>query len=143
VQFKLLLSTTLFLSHEGVHRALLHQQKGVPPNLVCNISLLPAYVGMPIAGVLAILYSAMNAPTAHVQLYFHLSISIYALAATIELAAEPLYIHAQNELWVDVCIRAEGAAVFSKTLVKFLGLAWPSPEWALVAFAAGQAAYSF
>jgi hypothetical protein len=32
--------------------------------------------------------------------------------------------------------------VFLKTLVTFLGLAFASPEWALVAFAARQAAYS-
>lgn len=142
VQFELLLSTTLFLSREGVRTALLRQRKGAPPNLVRNISLLPAYVGVPIAGALAILYSATSAPAARAQSFFHLSVSIYALAAAIELAAEPLYIRAQNELRVDVRVRAEGAAVFSKTLVTFLGLAWASPEWALVAFAAGQAAYA-
>jgi oligosaccharide translocation protein RFT1 len=67
---------------------------------------------------------------------------VYALAAAIELAAEPLYIRAQNELRMDVRVRAEGAAVFLKTLVTFFGLAFASSEWALVAFAAGQAAYA-
>ena len=142
VQFELLLSTTLFLSREGVRIALLRQRKSVPPDLARNISLLPAYVGAPIAVALAVLYSATSAPAVRAQPYFHLSVSIYALAAALELAAEPLYICAQNELRVDVRVRAEGAAVFSKTLATFIGLAFTPPEWALVAFAAGQAAYA-
>ena len=146
VQFELLLSTTLFLSREGVRTALLRQQKtsssSSSPNLVHNISLLPAYVGVPIAVALAVLYSATSAPAVRTQSHFHLSVSVYALAAAIELAAEPLYIRAQNELRMDVRVRAEGAAVFLKTLATFFGLAFASSEWALVAFAAGQAAYA-
>ena len=147
VQFELLLSTTLFLSREGVRTALLRQPKTTSsssssPNLVHNISLLPAYVGVPIAVALAVLYSATSAPAVRTQSHFHLSVSVYALAAAIELAAEPLYIRAQNELRMDVRVRAEGAAVFLKTLVTFFGLAFASSEWALVAFAAGQAAYA-
>jgi oligosaccharide translocation protein RFT1 len=142
IQFELLLSTTLFLSREGVRTALLRQQETASPNLVHNISLLPAYLGVPIAVVLAILYAVTSSPAVRTQSHFHLSVSIYALAAAVELAAEPLYIRAQNELRVDVRVRAEGVAVFLKTLVTFLGLAFASPEWALMAFAAGQAAYA-
>ncbi|KAH9022329.1 Rft-1-domain-containing protein [Lactarius pseudohatsudake] len=142
VQFELLLSTTLFLSREGVRTALLRQRKSVPPDLTRNIALLPAYVGTPIAVTLAVLYSATSASAVRAQQHFHLSVSIYAFAAALELAAEPLYIRAQNELRVDVRVRAEGAAVFLKTLATFLGLAFAPPAWALVAFAAGQAAYA-
>ena len=152
VQFELLLSTTLFLSREGVRTALLRQQKTASssssssssssPNLVRNISLLPAYVGVPIAVALAVLYSVTSSPAVRTQSHFHLSVSIYAIAAAIELVSEPLYIRAQNELRMDVRVRAEGAAVFLKTLVTFFGLAFASSEWALVAFAAGQAAYA-
>ncbi|KAH9054015.1 hypothetical protein EDB83DRAFT_1154794 [Lactarius deliciosus] len=138
VQFELLLSTTLFLSREGVRTALLRQRKTVPPDLARNIALLPAYVGTPIAVALAVLYSATSASAVRAQQHFHLSVSIYAFAAALELAAEPLYIRAQYELRV----RAEGAAVFSKTLTTFLGLTFTLPAWALVAFAAGQAAYA-
>jgi oligosaccharide translocation protein RFT1 len=142
VQFELLLSTTLFLSREGVRTALLRQQKSVAPDLVRNISLLPAYVGVPISVALAILYSVTSAPAVRAQPHFQLSVSIYALASAIELAAEPLYIRAQNELRIDVRVRAEGFAISSKTLVTFFGLAFMSPEWALMAFAGGQAAYA-
>jgi oligosaccharide translocation protein RFT1 len=138
----LLLSTTLFLSREGVRTALLRQRKTASPHLVRNISLLPAYLGVPIAVSLAVLYAVTSAPAVRAQSHFHLSVAIYALAAAIELAAEPLYIRAQNELRVDVRVRAEGVAVFLKTVVTFVGLAFASPEWALMAFAAGQAAYA-
>jgi oligosaccharide translocation protein RFT1 len=142
IQFELLLSTTLFLSREGVRTALLRQRKTASPHLVRNISLLPAYLGVPIAVSLAVLYAVTSAPAVRAQSHFHLSVAIYALAAAIELAAEPLYIRAQNELRVDVRVRAEGIAVFLKTVVTFVGLALASPEWALMAFAAGQAAYA-
>ncbi|KAH8984422.1 Rft-1-domain-containing protein [Lactarius akahatsu] len=142
VQFELLLSTTLFLSREGVRTALLRQRKSVPSDLARNIALLPAYVGKLIAVTLAVLYSATSASAVRAQQHFHLSVSIYAFAAALELAAEPLYIRAQDELRVDVRVRSEGAAVFSKTLATFLGLAFAPPAWALVAFAAGQTAYA-
>lgn len=143
IQFELLLSTTLFLSREGVRTALLRQRNAASPHhLVHNISLLPAYLGAPIAVALSLLYAATSSPAVRAQPHFHLSVSIYALAAAIELASEPLYIRTQNELRVDVRVRAEGIAVFFKTLVTFIGLAFASPKWALVAFAAGQAAYA-
>jgi hypothetical protein len=85
---------------------------------------------------------ATSDPTVQAQPHFHFSVLIYVLAAAVELAAEPLYIRAQNELRVDVRVRAEDVAVLLKTLATFLGLAFASPEWALFAFAAGQAAYS-
>jgi len=142
IQFELLLSTTLFLSREGVRTALLRQRNTASPHLVHNISLLPAYLGVPIAVALSLLYAATSSPAVRAQPHFHLSVSIYALAAAIELASEPLYIRAQNEFRVDVRVRAEGIAVFFKTLVTFIGLAFASPKWALVAFAAGQVAYA-
>ncbi|KAH9172046.1 Rft-1-domain-containing protein [Lactarius sanguifluus] len=129
VQFELLLSITVFLSREGVRTALLRQRKTVPPDLARNIALLPAYVGTPIAVALAVLYSATSASAVRAQQHFHLSVSIYAFAAALELATEPLYICAQNELRVD------GAAVFSKTLATFLGLAFAPPARALAAYA--------
>ena len=58
-----------------------------------------------------------------------------------ELLSEPLYIRAQNELRFDVRVRAEGLAVFLKTTVTFIVLAFGPREWALLAFAAGQMGY--
>ncbi|KAH8984415.1 hypothetical protein EDB92DRAFT_1950784 [Lactarius akahatsu] len=123
VQFELLLETTLFLSREGVRTTLLRQRKSVPSDLARNIALLPAHVVPPPC-----------TPSSTSTLACRSTHSPHAL----ELAAEQLYIRAQDELPV----RAEGAAVFSKTLATFLGHAFAPPAWALVAFAAGQAAYA-
>ena len=76
------------------------------------------------------------------QSHLHLGVSVYALSAAVELASESPYTRAQNELRMYVRVRAEGAAVFLKTLVTFFGLAFASSERALVAFAAGQVAYA-
>jgi oligosaccharide translocation protein RFT1 len=109
--------------------------------LVENISLIPVFLGVPISGLTALVYVQSASTTTASQPHFHLSVAIYALAAILELLSEPLYIRAQNELRLNVRVRAEGAAVVSKSVVTFLVLAFASGEWALVAFAVGQAAY--
>lgn len=146
IQFELLLSTILFLSREGVRNALLRssvkdKKKDSNVALVENISLVPVFLGIPVSGLTALVYVQFASTTTTSQSHFHLSVVIYAVAAVLELLSEPLYIRAQNELKLKVRVRAEGAAVVSKSVVTFLVLAFASGEWALVAFAAGQAAY--
>ena len=146
IQFELLLSTILFLSREGVRNALLRSsvknKKGdSDAALVENISLVPVFLGIPISGLTALVYVQSASPTTASQPHFHLSVAIYALAAILELLSEPLYIRAQNELKLNVRVRAEGAAVIAKATITFLVLAFASGEWALIAFAVGQAAY--
>ena len=146
IQFELLLSTILFLSREGVRNALLRsslKNKNKDSNLalVENISLIPVFLGIPVAGLTALVYVQSASTTTASQPHFHLSVAIYALAAIFELLSEPLYIRAQNELKLNIRVRAEGAAVVSKAIISFLVLAFASGEWALVAFSFGQAAY--
>jgi len=147
IQFELLLSTILFLSREGVRNALLRssvkgeKKKDSNLALVENISLIPVFLGVPISGLTALVYVQSASRTTASQHHFHLSVAVYAIAAVLELLSEPLYIRAQNELRLNVRVRAEGAAVVSKSVVTFLILAFASGEWALVAFAVGQAAY--
>ncbi|OBZ71080.1 Oligosaccharide translocation protein rft1 [Grifola frondosa] len=155
IQFELLLSTILFLSREGVRNALLR----APPSdasskisagdkstanakaLVTNISLLPVLLGVPIAFFSALLYLTAGSITTASQPYFHASVAIYVLAAFFELLSEPLYIRAQNELRFDIRVKAEGMAVVLKTLTAFVVLVTAPAEYALFAFALGQAAY--
>lgn len=146
IQFELLLSTILFLSREGVRNALLRSptaksNKSKESSLTDNIALLPVLLGIPVAIVSASIYLSASSSTTSSQPHFRLSAVSYALAAFCELLSEPLYIRAQNELRFDVRVKAEGTAVFMKTVVTFFALVLLSPEWALVAFAAGQAAY--
>ena len=147
IQFELLLSTILFLSREGVRNALLRssvdseKKKDSNVALVENISLIPVFLGVPISGLTALVYVQFASRTTASQPHFYPSVTIYVVAAVLELLSEPLYIRAQNELRLNVRVRAEGAAVVSKSVVTFLVLAFASGEWALVAFAVGQAAY--
>lgn len=145
IQFELLLSTILFLSREGVRNALLRSSaKGKKDSNVApveNISLIPVFLGVPISGLTALIYVQYASPLTASQPHFHLSVAIYAIAAVLELLSEPLYIRAQNEIKLKVRVRAEGVAVVSKSVVAFLVLALAPIEWALLAFAIGQATY--
>ena len=146
IQFELLLSTILFLSREGVRNALLRNStpgdtKSKASTLADNVALLPVLLGIPVTVVTAYIYLYSSSATTSSQAHFHLSAVIYALAAFCELLSEPLYIKAQNELRFDIRVKTEGTAVLMKTVVTFLALILTSADWALVAFAAGQAAY--
>lgn len=152
IQFELLLSTILFLSREGVRNALLRASSNSKTDasrstsrdqqlLVANIALLPVLLGIPVTIFSAFTYLGASSETTRSQPHFSLSVVVYALAAFCELLSEPLYIRAQNELRFDVRVRAEGIAVVAKTVVAFVVLVTLPSEWALVAFAAGQAAY--
>ncbi len=143
IQFELLLSTILFLSREGTRNALLRAGKGSSTlaTIQGNIALLPVLFGIPITIFSTVTYLYASSDTTTSQPHFTLSVIIYALAAFCELLSEPLYIRAQNELRFDVRVRIEGTAVFAKTTVAFIILVATSAEWALVAFATGQAAY--
>lgn len=145
IQFELLLSTILFLSREGVRNALLRSSEAKATKggarLISNISVLPALLGIPAAVLITLFYLASTSASTAAQPHFHLSVAIYAVAASLELLSEPLYIRAQNELRFDLRVRAEGIAVVMKTSVAFTVLVVGDAEWALVAFATGQAAY--
>ena len=153
IQFELLLSTILFLSREGVRNALLRASpvktsagkdskvKGTSQPLVDNIALIPILLGVPVTIFSALVYLKASSETTSSQSHFRLSVFIYALAAFCELLSEPLYIRAQNELRFDLRVRAEGSAVAAKTVTAFLVLVSTSADWALVAFALGQAVY--
>ena len=66
--------------------------------------------------VLHVNHVVTSSPAVRAQSCSHLSVSIYALAAAIRLAAEPLYISAQNESPVN-CAYTWKAAPFSYQLL--------------------------
>ncbi|KAF8515730.1 Rft-1-domain-containing protein [Hysterangium stoloniferum] len=146
IQFELLLSTILFICREGVRNALLRthsaKQRGATSvDGVANISRLPLLLGVPISVLAAVLYIFASDSATSAQPLFRTSVTLYALAAIVELTSEPLYILAQNQLRFQVRVCAEGAAIISKTAVTFIMLVFGPPHWALLAFASGQAAY--
>ncbi|KAF8335856.1 Rft protein-domain-containing protein [Cantharellus anzutake] len=162
IQFDLLLSSILFLSREGVRNALLRsdsvennprKSSEVPAQaqrqLITNISLLPVFLGCPLAIIVGSVYASFASNSTTSQPHFKLAMHLYVLAAVFELISEPLYIRAQNNLEVGVRVRAEGVAVVAKAVFSLLpfvlfgklrdsGFAW---EWSLVCFALGQVAF--
>ncbi|KAM6504019.1 Rft-1 domain containing protein [Amanita muscaria] len=145
----LLLNTILFLSREGVRNALLRASKDKMKqnSSVANLFFLPILVGVPLASLVTLLYGSLGGKDVRSQPHFALSIWVYALAAIVELLAEPMHNVAMFELRTDIRVRAEGLGVTMKTIVTFLVLYHDSRQGtsgalALLAFALGQLSYS-
>src|ERR1700733_7940378 len=101
VQFELLLSTILFLAREGVRNALLRSpdtssrnNKEANSMKVANVAVLPILLGGPLALLATISYHSLAAHSTRSQPHFSLAVILYAIAAFLELLAEPLYIRA-------------------------------------------------
>ena len=111
--------------------------------LASNISTLPFLGGIPIAlGFAFLYYNQANQETSS-QPNFLPAIAIYVSAAIIELAAEPLYIRAQNELQFGLRVTSEATGVILRTLTTVALLLGAPTQWNLLAFALGQLAYAF
>ncbi|EIN05860.1 Rft-1-domain-containing protein [Punctularia strigosozonata HHB-11173 SS5] len=161
IQFELLLSTILFLSREGIRNSLLRawpartnsEEKSVNnvPLAITNVSTLPVLLGLPLAIGFSSLYLSSSSSTTSGQPFFKASVALYALAAVIELATEPMHIRTMGGLRTQVRVRAEGLGVILKSLTTFTVLvaevkvvkgASTDARWALLAFACGQLAYA-
>ena len=110
--------------------------------LASNISTLPFLGGIPIAIGLALLYYTQANDETSSQPNFFSAIALYVVAAIIELAAEPLYIRAQNELLFGLRVTSEGTGVILRTLTTVAILLAAPTEWNLLAFALGQLTYA-
>ncbi|KAG5646159.1 hypothetical protein DXG03_004212 [Asterophora parasitica] len=146
IQFELLLSTILFLSREGVRNALLRGTKAKTDPAIRNLSVLPIFIGFPLAVATACGYAHFAGHDVRSQAHFTSSIGVYALAALLELMSEPMHNLAMAELRTGVRVRAEGLGITTKTVVTFLVLLYDlrrggEGTLALIAFAGGQLAY--
>ncbi|KAG2348602.1 Rft-1-domain-containing protein [Suillus weaverae] len=160
IQFELILSTILFLSREGVRNALLrawprnttiHTQGSTSYDdhmaALTNLSALPIILGLPVSLATAVTYATLASDDVCRQPHFHVALSIYVFAALSELFSEPMHNRAMGEVRTGARVRAEGLGITCKTLVTYLVLLYDSNrpdsgEFALVAFALGQFAYS-
>ncbi|KAL5637630.1 hypothetical protein ACGC1H_004145 [Rhizoctonia solani] len=143
IQLDLLLSTVLFLSREGVRNALLR----VPRESSCstkimNVSTIPVLLGAPLAFGLTLAYRSFASPATRAQPYFDQAVSIYALAALIDLVSEPLHNRAQSLMRFNLRVQAEGTAIVTRSVCTVLALVVGGEHWSLFAFAAGQLAYA-
>lgn len=143
IQFELLLSTILFLSREGVRNALLRSSSSSENSRsIANIALIPPLLGIPIAILSTATYLSLTSASTSSQPHFTPAVLIYALSAIVELASEPGYIRAQNELRFGVRVRAEGLGVILKAGTTVAMIVAGGEEMALVGFAVGQLAYA-
>ncbi|KAK7470211.1 Oligosaccharide translocation protein rft1 [Stygiomarasmius scandens] len=165
IQFELMLSTILFLSREGVRGALLRvkgsalergnelksegkEKEANSTEAAMNVGFIPILFGIPLAIGTSLFYTRFASAEAKAQGYFGWAVALYAVAAIVELLAEPMHNMAMTELKTHVRVRAEGAGITCKTLVTFIVLVLDarhehrgSKDLALVAFALGQLAY--
>ncbi|THV08144.1 Rft-1-domain-containing protein [Dendrothele bispora CBS 962.96] len=167
IQFELMLSTILFLSREGVRGALLRvkskssateRDNNSKPGetetdisskeAAMNVGFIPILFGVPLAIGTSLFYMHFASNEAKAQGYFDWAVALYALAAIIELLAEPMHNMAMAELKTHVRVRAEGAGITCKTLLTFVVLVADArretrtgQDLTLVAFALGQLVY--
>jgi oligosaccharide translocation protein RFT1 len=94
IQFELILSTILFLSREGVRNALLRAKSREDADAAIrrlNLSFLPIVLGIPISCLTSVLYLNFAGQEIKRQPHFQGAITLYALAAMMELLSEPMY----------------------------------------------------
>ncbi|KAJ3740191.1 Rft protein-domain-containing protein, partial [Lentinula detonsa] len=155
IHFELMLSTILFLSREGVRGALLRVKTRSEntsnsvqgPDVVMNVAFIPIILGIPFAFGTSFLYVASAGTEVLSQPHFRSAVAIYAVAAVMELLAEPMHNMAMTNLKTRLRVRAEGVAITTKTLTTFLVLLYDASrgdgggDLALLAFAFGQLVY--
>ncbi|KAF7305153.1 hypothetical protein MKEN_01230500 [Mycena kentingensis (nom. inval.)] len=148
IQFELISSTILFLSREGVRNALLRVKpsKDGAWHVANGVLFLPLMLGIPLALATSVGYARFASTETQAQAGFRAGITLYALAAVLELWAEPMHNRGMAEMKTHVRFRAEGSGVMARTFVTFLVLLYDARrqggELALVAFAVGQLSYA-
>ncbi|KAH6904536.1 RTF domain-containing protein [Coprinopsis sp. MPI-PUGE-AT-0042] len=156
IQFELILSTILFLSREGVRNAILRNGEipsGASPRerdiirlKTRNLTFVPLWLGLPLAVMTSFGYVTLASEEVRKQPRLVTAVAMYAIAAVIELASEPMHNMAMTQLKTDVRVRAEGLGITFKSLTTFLILVYDTRlgtgSLPLIAFAAGQVVYS-
>ncbi|KAK7033588.1 Oligosaccharide translocation protein rft1 [Paramarasmius palmivorus] len=150
----LMLGTILFLSREGVRGALLRvgstegkdgaktKEEKEKDDRGEGVGYVPILIGIPLAICTAALYATYATQETRSQPHFTQAIALYALAAIMELLAEPMHNMAMKELKTHIRVRAEGTGITFKTIVTFLVLFYDGGgDLALLGFAFGQLAY--
>lgn len=156
VQFDLVRDTVLFLSREGV-RAVVVRVPGekrtttrgegkewMEDSRVRNLVNLPIALGLVVAAGLLPLYLHSLPTTTTSQPFFHTALGLYVAATLLELLTEPFYLLSQLSSPINTGLRvqAEGIAIVLRAVVTVACLAGANEQYALLAFAVGQMAYS-
>ena len=141
VQLELYCISVLYFSRESLRVALQRRTDG-GVQAVVNLAYLALAAGPVVAFVLAALYLRTNVPDVP---YLDYSVSLYGVAAVVELTAEPAFVAAQQLSAYKVRARAEAAATVVKTILTAgLVIKWSreGSSTGVLAFAYGQLAYA-
>ncbi|KAJ2849606.1 Oligosaccharide translocation protein rft1 [Coemansia brasiliensis] len=167
IRFELLLSTILFLSREGMRNALLRvdttisgrnkpaasaqKRPSSQEQHIINAALVPIAVGMMMASCLYWIYVGGSASMSEDFSFYQSSLTIYILAAWIELCVEPLYVLSRARVLFKLQAKCEAIAVTCRcvgvvaTLLLGYYLTTDQSETnplRLLAFSIGQLAYA-
>ncbi|GAA5888358.1 hypothetical protein JCM6882_008591 [Rhodosporidiobolus microsporus] len=142
IQLDTLIGTVLFLLREGIRGAVVRTRTPHRTLPRSRTFLLPTFFS-PLALLAFFLYSRFSSPSP-LPVFYTPTLALYALSTLLELFSEPRYL-LSLENWEDLTakrVKVEGAAVMVKALVTLAVVKRVSEADALVAFGAGQLAYS-
>ena len=112
---------------------------------VVNLSYIAVLLGPPLAFVFARLYINKAGAAVLATPYIHTSLSLYALATTLELLIEPCFVIAQQQMLYGLRATAETSATFTRCVIACGVTIWASTsnrELGVLPFALGQLGYA-
>ena len=112
---------------------------------VVNLSYVAVLLGPPLAYVFARLYINKAGAAVLATPYIHASLSLYALATTLELLIEPCFVIAQQQMLYGLRATAETSATFTRCVIACGMAIWASTahrELGVLPFALGQLGYA-
>jgi len=110
-----------------------------------NLSYIAIVLGPPLAFIFARLYLRNAEPAVLAAPYMHRSLSLYALATTLELLIEPCFVVAQQQMLYGLRAFAETSATFTRCILTCATAIWASTsqqDLGVLPFALGQLGYA-
>lgn len=110
-----------------------------------NLSYIAIVLGPPLAFIFARFYLRNAEPAVLATPYMHRSLSLYALATTLELLIEPCFVVAQQQMLYGLRASAETSATFTRCILTCATAIWASTsrqDLGVLPFALGQLGYA-
>lgn len=143
VNLELLSSTILFISREGFRNALIRSTNDNQQEIL-NLAYIPTCLGLFTTLISCGYYIFSISAESLIKFpYYRIAVILYGLASFMELAVEPLFVLALNNLYFKLRVRVEGVAVVLRCVITFgLTLLFAHDgDLAILAFAIAQFAF--
>lgn len=142
IQLDLFLHSTLFLAREPVRDAFLRLTTlQLKDDRVKQSAWLPVYLGIPLAWAAAGFYAWTASLAVRIQSGFYPTVLAYAIAASFEILAEPMFLRVRADLDTNKRVRIEAAAFLLKSISNVALLLVISENDMLWSFAVAQLLY--